>query len=159
VVSMSPQHLQVGSRVQTASKGWILNAQKLSLHLRGGMPQAEAGRTVIFKRLARLEEGEKLYVSGDSAALGENVPANAVQMILAADGKTWHVEVKDVPIGARYKYIAANPTDLTGTNRPTAHPDYKLQVHEPQGQSGSGLEMDNTVSAVSRRKIMSAWRR
>eukprot|EP00287_Rhodomonas_sp_CCMP768_P003405 CAMPEP_0196728442 /NCGR_PEP_ID=MMETSP1091-20130531/9111_1 /TAXON_ID=302021 /ORGANISM="Rhodomonas sp., Strain CCMP768" /LENGTH=515 /DNA_ID=CAMNT_0042071181 /DNA_START=105 /DNA_END=1652 /DNA_ORIENTATION=+ len=115
------------------------------LYLRGG---AEETKRVTFKRWASVHDGEKLFVSGDSAALGESAPENAVEMSLSADGKTWEVEVADVPIGARYKYIAAKPADIAGTNRPTANPNYRLQVHVPTGQEGPAVVMDNTEQLI-----------
>lgn len=131
--------LAIGARIKP------LSASNSVLHLRGGM--VEQGRRVVFKRWAVLEKGEILLVSGDGAALGDNAPEKAVPMKLGADGKTWSVEVKDVPLGTRYRYIAAQPGDVAGTNRPTANPNYKLQVYEPEVAKGPTLEMDNTVRA------------
>lgn len=132
--------LAIGARIKP------LSASNSVLHLRGGM--VEQGRRVVFKRWAVLEKGEILLVSGDGAALGDNAPEKAVPMKLGADGKTWSVEVKDVPLGTRYRYIAAQPGDVAGTNRPTANPNYKLQVYEPEVAKGPTLEMDNTVQLI-----------
>mmetsp|Transcript_3946 Transcript_3946/g.6194 ORF Transcript_3946/g.6194 Transcript_3946/m.6194 type:complete len:304 (+) Transcript_3946:19-930(+) len=115
--------------------------------LRGGGGQEPELAKVLFKRKAPLKESEALYIVGDCAVMGSDEMVDAVPMTL--NGGVWEVEIDKVPIGTRYKYVAAVPTDVKETVRLTANPNYKLQVHRPaDSKPSTPIVLDNTVQLV-----------
>lgn len=134
-----------------------MSASHRALRLRGGAaagattaasagsaaPEAADAYSVTFKRKVALAEGEALYVVGDCAALGDMVPEKAIAMKpdkAAAGPRVWSATVGQVPMGARYSYLAADPSDL-----PKARPllGYKLQLH---GGHAAGQPMGEAVA-------------
>eukprot|EP00282_Hemiselmis_andersenii_P034939 CAMPEP_0169459026 /NCGR_PEP_ID=MMETSP1042-20121227/17745_1 /TAXON_ID=464988 /ORGANISM="Hemiselmis andersenii, Strain CCMP1180" /LENGTH=478 /DNA_ID=CAMNT_0009571445 /DNA_START=106 /DNA_END=1539 /DNA_ORIENTATION=- len=110
---------------------------------------------VAFKRRAKVEYGDAVYVSGSCEALGDGDPSKAVRM-KHGGGNVWTVTVDGVPMDARYRYLVQTDENSSkGKGKgaaakvePRWETEYMLPLTDTMHIGGDTHEQDDTLVPV-----------
>ena len=106
---------------------------------------------VRFKRYAKVQYGQALYVCGDAATLGDGDPNKAVRMKHLGEN-LWDVAVPDIPEGTKFRYLIKSHEDVPGKEAViqwvTSYPMQLSSRMEDCFLENGFLVQDNTQQAV-----------
>ena len=106
---------------------------------------------VRFKRYAKVQYGQALYVCGDSAVLGDGDPSKAVRMKHLGEN-LWEIVVADIPEGTKFRYLIKSHEEQWGradvVQWVTSYPMQLSSRMEDCFLENGLLVQDNTQQAV-----------